>query len=159
MSTEKITFKLPPGFDPQVHLKALEALVAKKHGDGFDIDFIDPEEGYATASRHVTVASISATTERSATREVRLPKDTKATDGEKVAAKMLDEFPNYAMTTFDPHLKRATLTLMDAAVRRARDAVAVALGVKPWSVGITPRPDGGYDLELPRTYVPSKHDA
>ena len=159
MSTEKITFKLPPGFDPQVHLKALEALIAERHGDGFDIDFIDPEAGVATASRHVAITSVSATTERASVREVRLPKDTKASDGEKVAAKMADEYPEYAMVTFDPHLKRATLALMDATTRRARDAVSVALGVKPWDVGITPRPDGGYDLVLPRTYVPSKHDA
>lgn len=159
MSTEKITFKLPPGFDPQVHLKALEALIAKKHGDGFEIDFVDPEAGVATASRHVTITSVSHTTDRASVREVRLPKDIRAADGEKVAAKMADEYPEYAMVLFDPHLKRATLALMDATTRRARDAVAVALSVKPWDVGISSRPDGGYDLELPRTYVPSKHDA
>jgi hypothetical protein len=158
MATEKITFKLPPGFNPQTHLKALEALITERHGDGFDIDFIDPEAGVATASRHVAITSVSHTTERSSLREVRLPKETKMADGEKVAAKMADEYPDYAMIKFDPHLKRATLALMDATTRRARDAVSVALGVKPWDVGITPRPDGGYDLELPRTYVPSKHD-
>jgi len=158
MATEKITFRLPEGFNPQTHLKALEALIVKEHGDGFDIDFIDPEAGVGTASRHVAITSVSHTTDRSSTREVRLPKDTKASDGEKVAAKMADEYPEYAMVKFDPHLKRATLALMDAITRRARDAVSVALGVKPWDVGITPRPDGGYDLELPRTYVPSKHD-
>jgi hypothetical protein len=158
MATEKITFKLPLGFNPQTHLKALEALITERHGDGFDIDFIDPEAGVATASRHVAITSVSHTTERSSLREVRLPKETKMADGEKVAAKMADEYPDYAMIKFDPHLKRATLALMDATTRRARDAVSVALGVKPWDVGITPRPDGGYDLELPRTYVPSKHD-
>ena len=158
MSTEKITFKLPPGFDPQTHLAALEALITERHGPGFDIDFIDPKAGVASASRHVAVTSVSAATDRLSLREVRLPKDTKPSDGEKIAAKMADEYPEYAMVTFDPHLKRATLALMDTTTRRARDAVAVALGVKPWDVGITPRPDGGYELELPRTYVPSKHD-
>ncbi len=159
MATEKINFKLPKGFDPQVHLKALEALITEQHGEGFDIDFIDPEAGVASASRHVAITSVSAAGDgRAAIREVRLPKDTKASDGEKVAAKMADEYPDYAMIRFDPHLKRATLAPMDIATRRARDAVAVALGVKPWDIGIEPRLDGGFDLTLPRTYVPSKHD-
>ncbi len=159
MATEKVNFKLPAGFDPQSHLKALTALIAEKHGEGFEIDFIDPVANIASASRHVAITSVSAAGNgRAAVREVRLPKDTKPSDGEKVAAKMADEYPEYAMVKFDPFLKRATLAPMDAATRRARDAVAVALGVKPWDVGIEPRPDGGYDLALPRTYVPSKHD-
>jgi hypothetical protein len=158
MATEKISFKLPTGFDPQTHLKALATLIATKHGEGFEIDFIDPEAGVATASRHVAITSVSTTKGKTATREVRLPKETKPSDGEKVAAKMADEYPDYAMVKFEPYLKRAMLEPMDAATQRARDAVAVALGVKPWDVGITPRVEGGYDLALPKNYVPSKHD-
>lgn len=160
MTTEKVSYRLPAGFDPQSHLRALERLIAEKYGEGFEIDFIDPEAGVATASRHVAVTSVSATSSSSAgsVREVRLPKDTKPSDGEKVAAKMADEYPDLAMVKFEPFLKRATLAPMDPATKRARDAVAVALSVKPWEIGIETRPDGGYDIELPRTYVPSKHN-
>jgi hypothetical protein len=158
VTTEKVTYRLPSGFDPQSHLRALERLIAEKFGEGFEIDFIDPVAGVATASRHVAVTSVSMTsTSQGASREVRLPKDTKPSDGEKVAAKMADEYPDMAMVKFEPFLKRATLSPMDAATKRARDAVAVALSVKPWDISITTRSDGGYDIGLPRTYVPSKH--
>ena len=159
MTTEKVSYRLPAGFDPQSHLRALERLIAEKYGEGFEIDFIDPEARVATASRHVAITSVSASPSGTgSTKEVRLPKDTKPSDGEKVAAKMADEYPDMAMVKFEPFLKRATLAPMDQATKRARDAVAVALSVKPWEIGVTPRSDGGYDLELPRTYVPSKHD-
>ena len=50
----------------------------------------------------------------------------------------------------------STLTHAEA---RCRGAVAVAVGVKPWDVQVRARRGGGFDLELPKTYVPSKHDS
>lgn len=166
MTTEKITVRLPAGFDASRHLKALTAKIAEKHGEGFVVDSIDPAEGAAYASRQVEVTEVteaqsggkSTASGPSRMKEVRLPRGTKPSDGDKVAAKLTDQHQGYAMVKFEPFLGRAVLALMDEKTQRARDAVAVALGVKPWDVGIQPRPDGGFDLELPSRYVPSKHD-
>lgn len=162
MPVEKITVKLPSGFDPARHLKALAKVIAEKYGDGFEIDSIDPEAGTAFATRQAAVTEIGAVSEKPgrqvAAKEVRLARGTKPADGEKVAAKLADQHPGFAMVKFEPFLGRAILAAMDERTQRARDAVAVALGVKPWDVGITGRSDGGYDLELPNRYVPSKHD-
>ena len=161
MPIEKIAIKLPPGFDSSRHLKSLAKRIAEKYGDGFEIDSIDPEAGTAFATRQAAVTEIGAakgSSSRSAMKEVRLARGTKPSDGDKVAAKLSDQHPGYAMVKFEPFLGRAILAEMDSQTSRARDAVAVALGVKPWDVGISSRPDGGYDLELPRSYVPSKHD-
>jgi len=166
MATERITIHLPDGFDPARHLRALEAKIAEKHGDGFLVDSIDPEAGLAYASRQVEVTEVteaqsggkSTASGPSRMKEVRLPRGTKPSDGDKVAAKLADQHPGFAMINFEPFLGRAVLARMDEKTQRARDAVAVALGAKPWDVGITPRPDGGFDLVLPSRYVPSKHD-
>jgi len=162
MPVERITIKLPGGFDPARHLKSLAKVIADKYGDGFEIDSIDPEAGTAFATRQAAVTEIGTastkTGRRAAAKEVRLARGTKPADGEKVAAKLADQHPGFAMVKFEPFLGRAILAEMDDQTQRARYAVAVALGVKPWDVGITGRTDGGYDLELPTTYVPSKHD-
>jgi hypothetical protein len=159
MATEKVTVKLPDGFDARVHLTKLERMIADKYGEGFEIDVIDPVNRTAVATRHVNITSVSAAVGATGDlREVNLPKGTKPSDGERLAAKLSEEYPDHAMVKFEPFLRRAILAPMDAATRRARDAISVALSVKPWDVGIEPRPDGGYDIILPRTYVPSKHD-
>ena len=167
MPTERITVKLPDGFDPSRHLKALSKLVADKYGDGFELDSIDPDAGVAYATRQASITEVATSTAPGAhsgrspepgTREVRLAKGTKPADGEKVAAKLADQYPGWAMVKFEPFLGRAMLSVMDDQTQRARDAVAVAVGVKPWDIGIAGRPDGGVDISLPRQYVPSKHD-
>jgi hypothetical protein len=156
--TERVTIRLPAGFDPAKHLKALEKVIADKHGDGFEIDSIDPVAGTAFATRQVAVTEIDAG-ERSGDRlEVRLPRGTKPSDGDKVATKLEDQHPGFVLVEFEPFLGRATLARLTPDEQRCRGAVAVALGVKPWEVQVTSRPDGGFDLGLPRSYVPSKHD-
>src|SRR5690625_7589503 len=62
------------------------------------------------------------------------------------------------MTRFEPHLNHAVLEQLDEEVVRARGAVANALSVKPWLVQAASRPGGGFVIELPKTYMPSKHD-
>jgi hypothetical protein len=157
VATERITIKLPDGFDPARHSKSLEKMIADKYGSGFEIDSIDPAAGTAFATRQAAITEISSTDEQESF-EVRLVKGTKPADGERVAIKMADQYDGYQMVRFDPFLGKAVLAKMDPATIRCRGAVAVALGAKPWEVGVTPRPDGGFDLDLPNRYVPSKHD-
>lgn len=156
-STERVRVALPKGFDPARHMKALEKLIGDAHGDGFEIDSL--EGGMAVATRQVAITEVHHT-EKSKTKEVRLPRTVKPADGEKMAVKLADQHGDgWEMTKFEPFLGRATLTQLSPEVARCRGAAALALGVKPWDVQVAPRPDGGFDLELPRTYMPSKHDA
>ncbi|WP_026535902.1 hypothetical protein [Arthrobacter sp. H14] len=156
-STERITVKLPDGFDPSRHSKALEKKIADKHGGGFEIDSIS--EGVAVATRQVTITEVSTNT-ASRTKDVRLPRTVKPSDGDKMAVKLADQHgEGWEMTRFEPFLGRATLTQLTDEMGRCRGAAAVALGVKPWDVQVAQRPDGGFDLELPKSYVPSKHDS
>lgn len=166
MATERVTITLPAGFDVNRHTQALVKLVAEKHGDGFEIDHIDPVGMTATASRQATITEVTARpktiggskSERADSFEVRLPKGTKPSDGDRISAKMADQYEGFYVTTFEPFLGKAVLTRLDDSTARCRGAVSVALGVKPWDVQVSPRRGGGFDLVLPRTYVPSKHD-
>lgn len=157
-SIERITVTLPPGFDPARHHSALEKLIADRHGDGFEIQHIDPAAHVALAIRQVAITEVTAATSTKESFEVRLARGTKPADGEKIAARLEDGNPGYYLTGFEPFLGKATLTRMTDAQARCRGAVAVALSVKPWDVQVTERPDGGFHLALPATYVPSKHD-
>ncbi|HEX9088930.1 MAG TPA: cell division protein FtsK, partial [Arthrobacter sp.] len=156
-STERVKVKLPAGFDPARHMKALEKLVADAHGDGFEIDSL--VNGMAVATRQVSITEVHQST-KSQTQEVRLPRTVKPSDGEKMAVKLADQHgEGWEMTRFEPFLGRATLSLLSPEVARCRGAAALALGVKPWEVQVSPRRDGGFDLELPKSYMPSKHDS
>lgn len=156
-STERVRVALPKGFDPARHMKALEKLIGDAHGDGFEIDSL--EGGMAVATRQVAITEVHHT-EKSKTKEVRLPRTVKPSDGEKMAVKLADQHGDgWEMTKFEPFLGWARLTQLSPEVARCRGAAALALGVKPWDVQVAPRRDGGFDLELPRTYMPSKHDA
>ena len=112
----------------------------------------------AYATRQVAVTEVEAGELADDRLEVRLPRGTKPSDGDKVATKLEDQHPGYVLVAFEPFLGRATLARLTSDEQRCRGAVAVALGVKPWDVQVRSRPDGGFNLELPRTYVPSKHD-
>lgn len=152
---ERVTVKLPAGFDPAKHENALVKKIAEIHGDGFEIDSL--EDGYALASRHVAITEVSHDLE-SKKKDVRLPKSVKPSDGDKMAVKLADQHGHgWEMTLFEPYLGRATLTQLTPEVARCRGACAQALGVKPWEVQVSPRRDGGFDLELPKSYMPSKH--
>ncbi len=156
-SIERIRINLPDGFDPARHQRALEALIAKKHGDGFEVESIDPKTRTAIASRQVTITEVTQA-EQSDSFEVRLARGTKPTDGDRVEAKLMDSYPGYFMTRFEPFLGKATLTRLTDDEARCRGAAAVALGVKPWDVQVRSRVDGGYDLDLPKSYAPSKSE-
>lgn len=156
-NTERIKVKLPGSFDPGRHMTQLMKKIAEAHGDGFEVDSI--VDGYAVATRQVTVTEIREN-EKSKTKEVRLPRTVKLTDGEKMAVKLADQHGDgWEMTKFEPFLGKAVLTQLSPETSRCRGAAALALGVKPWEVQVAPRRDGGFELELPRTYMPSKHDS
>lgn len=158
MATELLRIPLPEGFDPGKHLKALERMIADRHGDGWEVDHIDPEAGEAVATKHVAITEIAASSVDPDERVMKLAKGTKPSDGDKVAARLADQNPGWEMTRFDPYLATATLAKMDADTSRCRRAVAVALGVKPWHVEVERTADGGFELTMPDTYVASKHD-
>ena len=156
---ERVSVKLPDAFDATRHHAALEKLIAQKHGDGFEIQHIDPAERVAVATRQVAITEVTAAAKSKDSFEVRLARGTTPGDGDKVAAKLEDQNPGHYLTGFEPFLGRATLTKMTDELARCRGACAVALGVKPWDIKVTTRKDGGFELTLPRGYVPSKHDA
>lgn len=155
--SQRMQVKLPPGFDPNRHQAALMKKITDAHGEGFELLSIDPVQGVAYVSRQVAVTEVTASS-TSDSFEVLLAHGTKQTDGDKVAAKFMDQYPGYYMTRFEPFLGRATLTRLSDDEARCRGAVAVALGAKPWDVAVKARPDGGFDLGLPNSYQPSKAD-
>lgn len=158
---ERVRVKLPRQFDDtsKKHMEALQALIAKEHGEGFEIESIDLAESVASATRQVQVMQVVQ--ETAAGRDVQqitLPRSTKPSDGDKVAARLEDAHPGYTLTRFEPFLYQATMEKMTPAAIRCRGAIAVALSVKPWEIQVTDTVSGGFTFTLPRTYVPSKHD-
>lgn len=157
MPTERITVHLPDGFDPARHMPALERKISENYGEGWEVDSIDPNRQIAYATRRTATIEVSAPEDNGEHIEVRLPRGTKPGDGDRVAAKLEDQHQGYCLTTFDPYLGKAVLSKLSEGEQRCRGAVAVALGVKPWEVGVSSRGDGGFDLTLPASYTPSKH--
>ena len=162
MAIERITVNLPKGFDPSKHGAALVAKVNEsRDGGGFELDNVDLESMTATLSRQAAITEVKARQSRSGKTsfEVKLPRGTKPADGPKMAARLEDQYDGYRMTRFEPFLGIAELSKLDPDTVRCRGAAALALGVKEWEVQVSPRRDGGFDLVLPKTYVPSRHDA
>lgn len=164
-STERVVVKLPAGFKAEKHQRAIEKKIAEKHGEGFEIDSIESrgegEEAYmvAVATRAVAITEVTQA-KGSPTKEVRLTRNVKPSDGDKQAVKLADQHGDgWEMTKFEPFLFKAVLTKLTPDEARCRGAVSTALGVKPWDVQVKGRLDGGFDLELPKSYQPSKHDA
>lgn len=155
---ERISVKLPSGFDASKHQGALEKKIAEIHGSGWEVTGINTAENTATAERHVQISEVQES-EQTETIDVRLPKTVKPSDGEKMAAKLEDQYEGYTLTAFEPYLSYATLTKLSPNAVRARGAIANALGVKPWEIQIQEEPDGGYSHSLHRGFTPSKHDA
>lgn len=147
---------LPDGFDPRKHAAGLERQIAQKLGDGWSIDHLDPRRKTVVIVKQAAMTEVSES--KANTKTVSLARGTKPAEGDRVDAKFADQYPGYYMTSFEPFLGRATLTKLDDESARCRGAAAVALGVKPWDVGVSPRQDGGFELVLPKSYVPSKHD-
>lgn len=159
MAIQRLNKPLPPGFDPDVHQDALLLLVANDHGKGWELDSCDPDEGIATFSRQTALTQVRSRGAKKAknTKDIDLPRTVTPGDGDKMAAKYEDQFPGFYLTRFEPFLGKATLTRLSDEEANCRGAVALALGVKPWGVDVQASADGGFDVKLPKTYVPSRH--
>src|SRR5690606_28453757 len=107
----------------------------------------DSANNRLTATRYAQVTETSTVADD--TLVLGLARGTKPSDGEKIAAKFEDAHPGFRLTKFDPYLGQATMTRLPAKVVRAREAVRVALGVKPWDVQVRATRDGGFEVELP----------
>src|SRR5699024_10748938 len=157
----RATITPPRGFDPSksAHVQAvLTKLAETQGGEDWEVEFFDPESGRLTAVRQAAITQMDASTSGATRMTLSLQKGTKPADGDKVAARFEDANPGYTLTGFDPYLGQATMTRLSAEEVRARDAVRVALGVKPWDVQVASRSDGGFTIGLPKSYVPSKHE-
>lgn len=160
MALERITVPLPGGFDPSRHVPALPKLLAKLgKGEGWSVESVNLGEGTFTSTRQAQITEVkSSDQKKNGALEVNLPTGTKPADGDRFAAKMADAYPGYHLVKFEPFTGKATLATLSEAELRARGAVAVALGCKPWDVMVQARRDGGFSFQLPASYVPSKHD-
>jgi len=125
-STERIRVKLPDEFDPSRHMAPLMKKITETHGEGFEVDSI--EDGVAVATRQVAVTEVSHN-DKSKTKEVRLPRSVKPTDGEKMAVKLADQHGDgWEMTKFEPYLGKAVLTQLSPETARCRGAAARSSG-------------------------------
>lgn len=157
---QRVRVKLPKGFNPDKHQGAIMKLIAENHGEGFEIESLDTNAGEAVAARQVAIAEVRQSAKDVDVMEVRLPRSVKPSDGDKMAVKLADQHGDgWEMTRFEPFLGKATVSRLSPDVARCRGAASLALGVKPWEVQVSQRLDGGFDLELPRSYMPSKHDS
>lgn len=162
-STERLTTNLPPGFNPSIHGPVLIKHIAKTHGEGWTMDSVDMGAGVAVLTR---ISTVTPTTSSSGAdvRIERLPLTAKPTDGEKFSnilsekANTKDPRGGWVMTSYDPYVNKAEMTRLSPEEIRCRGALAVALSAKPWEVQVRKTADGGFMVNLPKTYVPSKHD-
>ncbi|MGC0274972.1 hypothetical protein ACO0LV_18480 [Pseudactinotalea sp. Z1739] len=107
-------------FDARKHTGRVLTKIGEKHGEGWEVDSIDPRAGTLTASRFAQITEVSAT-ESADTMLLGLARGTRPSDGEKIAAKFEDTHPGYKLTKFDPYLGQATMTKLSNPVIRARD--------------------------------------
>lgn len=160
---ERLTTRLPEGFNPDKHASHLPKVIAKTHGEGWEVESIDMLTRIAVVTRHAAIVQVANTSNRNV-KEVRLPRTAKPTDGERFEIKLCDQenandpLGGWEMTSYDPHLGKAVLTRMTEEEVRCRGALAVSMGVKPWEVQVGSRDDGGFSVRLPKKYVGSKHD-
>lgn len=156
MAIERVRVKLPERFDERKpsHTEAVLAKLAEKHGPGWEVEAVDTEAGSLIATRQAANTQVAAQGDQMV---LGLARGTKPSDGDRIAAKFEDANPGYTLTLFDPFVGRAVMTRLTEDEVRCRGAVATALGVKPWEVQIKRAADGAFNVQLPRTYTPSKH--
>lgn len=157
---ERLRVPIPEWFDPRVHADSFLRKVGKDTGkDGWE--FVSVNGQFAIVARQEALATVTAAADGRSF-EIRLPSGTKPTDGDKLATSYEQAYAEHSvtMTRFDPYAGTAVLTKLTPDELRCRGAVATALGVKPWDVQVSSVPEGlggGFTLELPKTYVTSKH--
>lgn len=153
--------RLPDGFDPVRDRDRLEARVRRLKGQEWRLTSIDME---ARRAYFVTADTVTTIIDREGCKGAQLPADVRPSDGARQAALLAEVFDTrypgqgWVMTVFDPYLRRAVMERLSPAELRAREALATALGVRPWEVRVH-EVDGGFDVHLPASYSPSRHDA
>ena len=162
-----VNVSVPNGFDPDSskHVELLTRAVRKQQkSQSLVYSGFDPQTRQAFFAEPVSINSGGQEGDW-----VGLPPSTKANEGAKQAKflKGLYEsrgMPGWEMVEFDPLAFRARVAPVSTDELRARSALSNALGCKPWEVQVKAvskdRSDRlGYDVVLPKTYVPSKHNA
>ena len=154
---EYLTITVPSGFDPERHGDRILAKVSEEKGPGFVIDEYDPINLSLTVKRAAATTIVSAS-DKANTKLVGVTSGTKPSEGDRIAVSMADKHPGYYMTEFNPFSGYAVLSKMTEDELRCRAAVAEAIGCKPWDVKVNATDEGGFKLQLPSKYTPSKHD-
>ncbi|MGH3253076.1 MAG: hypothetical protein ACRDOI_43635 [Trebonia sp.] len=135
---QRIRQPIPDGIDvAKAHAKLVK-LITEKHGEGWEIESIDPAKGEAVAVRTRMLTEITAGGSGDDVLEVTLPGNTRPSDGAKHAARLADAHPGYETTRFEPWLRRALLTRVDPLTSRARQAFSAALGWDQWEIQVSP---------------------
>ncbi len=160
VTREQVKVKLPAGFDPKRNGAALIAKVKEVYGPEAQVNAISLREGVAFVSFQSTMTEVEEVDSNGARAiEVRLgEKLRKPGDGPRAAAIYENQHPGYYLARFDPFLGKAIMLQMTDDEVRCRGAIANVLGVQPWEVMVVARRGGGFDLQLPNRYTPSKHD-
>ena len=130
MGIERIRVNVGSKFRPDksAHVDKVLTKIATEHGEGFELDGYEPSEGVAIFKRESN--TLVASHAGNDSMEIRLPQDTKQSDGKKRAVSLADTYPGYQMTTFEPHRRRAIISKLTEDVIRARDAISTALSVE-----------------------------
>lgn len=174
MSIQTLELQPPPGFDPnnsqhvaRIFEKVVEAErkkagaseVTDEMGDNrsdWKVLSFDSKTNKLTIYRQSAITQIDE--DRRGVRVVAIPAGTKATEAEGIAARLQEMNPGYYLSEFNPHLGKAQLTKMTLDEVRVREAIATAIGVKPWDLKVKGSRSSGYQVKLPTTYMQSKHD-
>lgn len=174
MSIQTLALTPGQGFDPNnsKHVAAiLEKVVeAEKRNSGasdvvaeigdnrsdWKVMSFDAKTNKLTIWRQAAVTQIEE--DRRGVRTVSIPSGTKATEAEGIAARLQEMHAGYYLSEFNPHLGKAQLTKMNLDEVRVREAIATAIGTKPWDLKVKGSRANGYQVKLPSTYMSSKHN-
>jgi hypothetical protein len=180
MSIQTLELTPGPGFDPnnsQHVSRVIEKVVAAEQakanaaataagdevagemGDNradWKVLSFDAKTGKLTIYRQAAVTQIDV--DKRGTRTVSIPAGTKASEAEGIAARLQEMHEGYYLSEFNPHLGKAQLTKMSLEEFRVREAIATAISVKPWDLKVKGSKAAGYEVKLPASFMPSKHD-
>lgn len=143
---------LSPNINPELHLEQIKKLIRVRLGESWVLQGIEGNEAIAVSATNVQQIS-----DQGDHKIVKLPSGTSVSKGDEIAAKLLDQHGMH-MVKFEPFVNRALLAKLTYDEVRCRGAIAKALSAKPWDVQVHTRPDGGFNVTLPTSYMPSKHD-
>lgn len=161
MAIDRLALDVGRGFDPSrdAHVRKAVDIAEQQRGPGWKFVMFDEGAGRVHLERRQEVSSVAA--QKSGRQKVlSLGKSFGPNDGER-AARAFEAMPDndgYVMTRYDPYRDEAELTRLTPEEVRCRGAVATALAVRPWEVQVRGERNGGFAVELPPSYSPSKHD-